>query len=362
MTEQERKKAFENQRKNAERRAKMADGTFEAEQRALREKRLREEQRRKKQIRALKQRLFAAVIVVIVILIIAVAALFKVYISKKNSGPQRTLPTQTSQESATKSIEAANEPGEVATAQQEQENQAQPETIQTQVQQPETTQQAPSETVAQTAAEQTTSATSLAAESVAETVNANTDAATGKVIDPSGIVIPDWITVDLIHVNEVSRPAIALGTVNDIAIHYVANPGSSAKANRDYFDSLDNPEVEGAGRQASAHLIVGLEGEVVQCLPLNELAYAVRSRNPDTISIEVCHPDETGKFSDTTYNTLVKLTAWLLQQEGLTPDHVIRHYDCDGKACPLYYVEHEDAWNQLKQDIADYYYANPNIQ
>ena len=159
-----------------------------------------------------------------------------------------------------------------------------------------------------------------------------------------------------------SRPAIALDAVNDIAIHYVANPGSSAKANRDYFDSLDNPAVDGAGRQASAHLIVGLDGEVVQCLPLNEMAYAVRSRNPDTISIEVCHPDETGKFSDTTYNTLVKLTAWLLQQKGLTPDHVIRHFDCDGKYCPLYYVEHEDAWNKLKQDIADYYYANPNIQ
>lgn len=51
-----------------------------------------------------------------------------------------------------------------------------------------------------------------------------------------------------------------------------------------------------------------------------------------------------------------------LQQKGLTPDHVIRHFDCDGKYCPLYYVEHEDAWNKLKQDIADYYYANPNIQ
>ncbi len=53
----------------------------------------------------------------------------------------------------------------------------------------------------------------------------------------------------MIHINNVSRPAIALDAVNDIAIHYVANPGSSAKANRDYFDSLDNPAVEGAGRQ-----------------------------------------------------------------------------------------------------------------
>lgn len=185
-----------------------------------------------------------------------------------------------------------------------------------------------------------------------------------QIVDPSGIVIPDWITVELIHPNEISRPQIALDAVNDIAIHYVGNAGSTAQGNRDYFDSLDNPEVEGAGRKASAHLIVGLDGEIIQCLPLNELAYAVKSRNHDTISIEVCHPDESGKFSDVTYAALVKLTAWLLQQENLTPDHVIRHYDCNEneKACPKYYVEHEDAWEQLKQDIADYYYAHPNIQ
>ncbi len=353
MTEQERKKAFENQRKNAERRAKMADGTFEIEQRILREKKFLEEQRRQEQIRALKQRVIAA-IVLVVIVIIAVAVLFKSCSNKKNNKPQQTLPAQTSQEAMMQSVEAANEPGGVVTSQQEQENQDQPETIQTQMQQP--------ETVVETPAEQNQPVENQAVASVAATVNTDNAAAAGNVIDPSGIVIPDWITVDLIHINEISRPAIALDAVHDIAIHYVANPGSSAKANRDYFDSLDNPAVEGAGRQASAHLIVGLEGEVVQCLPLNELAYAVRSRNPDTISIEVCHPDETGKFSDTTYNTLVKLTAWLLQQENLTPDHVIRHFDCDGKACPLYYVENEDAWNRLKQDIADYYYANPNIQ
>lgn len=351
MTEQERKKAFENQRKNAERRAKMADGTFEIEQRILREKKLREEQRRQEQIRALKQRLIAA-IVFVVIVIIAVAVLFKSCSNKKNNKPQQTLPAQTSQEAMMQSVEAANEPGGVVTSQQGQENPVQPEATQEQV---------PAETTAQPS-EQAQQVVSQAAEPAAATVNTGNIAEDGKIIDPSGIVIPDWITVDLIHINEISRPAVALDAVHDIAIHYVANPGSSAKANRDYFDSLDNPAVDGYGRKASAHLIVGLEGEVVQCLPLNELAYAVRSRNPDTISIEVCHPDETGKFSDTTYNTLVKLTAWLLQQENLTPDHVIRHFDCDGKACPLYYVENEDAWNKLKQDIADYYYANPNIQ
>ena len=30
---------------------------------------------------------------------------------------------------------------------------------------------------------------------------------------------------------------------------------------------------------------------------------------------------------------------------------VIRHYDVTGKLCPLYYVEHEDAWAQFKADV-----------
>ena len=38
MTEQERKKAFENQRRNAERRAKEADGTYDMERRIQTEK------------------------------------------------------------------------------------------------------------------------------------------------------------------------------------------------------------------------------------------------------------------------------------------------------------------------------------
>ena len=124
------------------------------------------------------------------------------------------------------------------------------------------------------------------AESVAATVNAVDTAQ--HVIDPSGIVIPDWITVDLIHINNVSRPAIALDAVNDIAIHYVANPGSSAKANRDYFEGLKDAHTT----KASSHFIVGLEGEVVQCIPTTEIAYASNDRNGDTISIECCHPED----------------------------------------------------------------------
>ena len=141
--------------------------------------------------------------------------------------------------------------------------------------------------------------------------------------------------------------------VKNIVIHYVANPGTSAQANRNYFENLrqkaNNPE----GVKASAHFIVGLNGEVVQCIPLTEIAYANYPRNDDTISIEVCHPDETGEFSEETYRTVVKLTADLLKDYGLNADDVIRHYDVSGKNCPKYYVEHEDAWLKLREDIRE---------
>ena len=77
----------------------------------------------------------------------------------------------------------------------------------------------------------------------------------------------------------------------------------------------------------------------------------INNRNKDTISIEVCHPDGTGKFNDATYTSVVKLTAWLLKETGLSGDNVIRHYDVTGKLCPIYYVNNPDKWEAFKKDV-----------
>ena len=45
------------------------------------------------------------------------------------------------------------------------------------------------------------------------------------------------ITEDFLTVNPYSRPGTALTKVNNIVVHYVANPGSTAKENRDYICS-----------------------------------------------------------------------------------------------------------------------------
>ena len=83
------------------------------------------------------------------------------------------------------------------------------------------------------------------------------------------------------------------------------------------------------------------------------MAYASNSRNIDTVSIECCHPDDTGKFTDETYVSLVQLTAWLCVKFDLTEDQVIRHYDVTGKNCPKYFVENEDAWNQFRKNVGE---------
>lgn len=156
------------------------------------------------------------------------------------------------------------------------------------------------------------------------------------------------IDVQLLDVNPYSRPGTEIEKINGIVVHYTANPGSTAQNNRDYFNGLkDSHETE-----ASSNFIVGLDGEIIQCVPTWEMAYASNSRNIDTVSIECCHPDETGKFTDETYRSLVQLTAWLCVKFNLTQDQVIRHYDVTGKNCPKYFVENKEAWDQFKQDVA----------
>ena len=94
-----------------------------------------------------------------------------------------------------------------------------------------------------------------------------------------------------------------------------------------------------------------IENRVIQCVPLDEKSSASNHRNGDTISIEICHPDESGKFTDATYNSVVELVAWLAESCNLSIDHVIRHYEVTGKICPKYYVENDDAWAQLRADV-----------
>ncbi|MCI8682928.1 MAG: N-acetylmuramoyl-L-alanine amidase [Lachnospiraceae bacterium] len=156
--------------------------------------------------------------------------------------------------------------------------------------------------------------------------------------------------VDLLTPNPYSRPQTAIEAVKGIVVHYTANPGTTAAQNRSYFESLKDTQKT----KASSHFVVGLEGEVIQCIPSTEMSYASNDRNVDTLSIECCHMDETGQFTQETYDSLVELTAWLCGKFNLPVEDVIRHYDVTGKECPIYYVKNEDAWTRFKEDVQKY--------
>ncbi len=164
----------------------------------------------------------------------------------------------------------------------------------------------------------------------------------GKEINLKTLECPDYVDVQLLETGR-ARSGAKLEAVNSIVVHYVGNPGTTGQNNRDYFAKPDT--------EVCSHFVIGLEGEVIQCLPLDERSAASNHRNKDTISIEVCHPDSGGKFTQESYESLVKLCAWLCKNSGLKASDVIRHYDVTGKLCPIYYAKNQEAWDQFIKDV-----------
>ena len=83
-----------------------------------------------------------------------------------------------------------------------------------------------------------------------------------SVTDEKYIAERPELDVELLPVNKYSRPGTALSEVNGIVIHYTANPGTTALQNREYFAGL----AETGETSASSHFIIGLDGEIVQCI------------------------------------------------------------------------------------------------
>jgi N-acetylmuramoyl-L-alanine amidase len=183
----------------------------------------------------------------------------------------------------------------------------------------------------------------------------------------------------LLSVNYFSRPGKKLiaqpgypSPVRGIVLHWVANPGTSAIANRNYFENLKKQKIpvteqeKKEVRMASAHYIIGLEGEVIQCLPLDEAAYHVgaysypphvkkrfgEEPNYSTIGIELCHPDWSGKFTYETWTSAVAVVSGLARIFVLDPlEDICTHYEITGKICPKYFVDHPEEFDNFKREV-----------
>ena len=156
----------------------------------------------------------------------------------------------------------------------------------------------------------------------------------------TNIYAPYWRQV-----NALKLPMMSFEEVDDAEW---SEPRTDVYAALDnYFENLKDVKKT----KASSHFIIGLEGEIIQCVPTWEIAYASNHRNSDTVSIETCHKTSDGTYTKETYESMVELTAWLCEKFHLTEEDIIRHYDITGKICPKYFVEDEKAWEQFKQDV-----------
>lgn len=152
-------------------------------------------------------------------------------------------------------------------------------------------------------------------------------------------------------VSNYNRPGTKRAQTTAVACHYIGNPGTSAQANRNYFENLRITHTT----KASAHYVIGLQGEVIQMIPEEEVSWCTNSANGYTISIEACHPDRSGKFTEATYASYARLCADICTRWGLDPLNggLIRHYDVTRKICPKWFVDNPGEWERFKRDVAE---------
>lgn len=158
------------------------------------------------------------------------------------------------------------------------------------------------------------------------------------------------ITDSLIPKNKYNRPGTK-STPKRICVHYTGDCGATAAQLAKYWQNVAAGVFKDKSWSwTSAQYIVGLDGEIVRCVPDNEIAYAAANQNADTIHIEVCYKQKSGAFEEKSIAALRELVGYLMDKYSIPVRKVVRHYDLTGKQCPAYYVD-ENRWAALHERI-----------
>ncbi|MBM7662365.1 peptidoglycan hydrolase-like protein with peptidoglycan-binding domain [Bacillus mesophilus] len=157
-----------------------------------------------------------------------------------------------------------------------------------------------------------------------------------------------------------SRPGTSNNSIQFIVSHDTGNAGSTAYANRNYFDSVQP--------SASAHTFID-DNYILEIIPLDEIAYHVRynvstddrlygaDANDAAIGVELCWG---GSINfDEAYKRYVWYHAYLLDRFGLDPDEdIVAHSTLDPtrrrdpqNALQRYGI----SWNQFLADVKQSY-------
>lgn len=148
--------------------------------------------------------------------------------------------------------------------------------------------------------------------------------------------------INHIPISKDKRPGTKM-TPTSITIHSTANPKSTALNERNWLVSSSND------RTASWHIVVD-DKEIIEAIPLNEIAYHAGKRegNNTSIGIEIC---ESGDRAKTIQNT-IELVAKMLHDRKWGVDKLKRHFDWSGKICPgILSKNNWEGWNAFKIQV-----------
>lgn len=128
--------------------------------------------------------------------------------------------------------------------------------------------------------------------------------------------------------------------ITTIVIHYTGNRNDTAKANCKYFQSPN--------RNASANYFVD-ENEIWQSVEDKDISWnaSIWNINQHCIGIEMCNSVDF--VPQKTKENVRKLVQYLMKKYP-TINSVIRHYDCNGKHCPLPLLDN-NKWKEFKDYI-----------
>lgn len=167
----------------------------------------------------------------------------------------------------------------------------------------------------------------------------------------------------------------SLEKITRIAIHATLGDGDTDEGNGSYFSKPVTP-------RASAHYFVD-DDSITRSVPDDHVAYSVGgakydndggslygiANNTNTLSIELCDDVKNGVVypSAGIIENAVAFAKSKMVEHGIDKAHVIRHYDVNGKPCPIYWVDdtkwekefrskltgwalHNDKWYWLDDD------------
>ena len=180
--------------------------------------------------------------------------------------------------------------------------------------------------------------------------------------------------------NEWSRPQSKIKEFRAIVMHWTENPAANAEQNWLYFEAKKT----GMSSYGSAHYIIGQKGDIIQCIPDEEIAYHCGSIRKDpasgqiytnyarkkfghyavhwqttspnfcTIGVELCPTDYDGNFTEKTINAAVELCAYLCNKHHLTADDITTHHDIVGwKDCPRLWTRKPELLDAFRASVAD---------